>query len=211
MAAEDGDRDFVLLARLIRPQGRHGEVIAEILTDFPERFAERTGVWLLPPTDQEAEPRQVEIEHHWLHKGRVVLKFSKIESISDAAMLGGWQVAIPREQRTPPGTDAVYVADLIGCHVIDEAENSAGHSADLGPVLDVTRGKAGATDLLVLKRGEEELLIPFAKAYLITIDLDARILRMRLPAGLTTINAPITEEERAAQPSRDEDGGSDAL
>ena len=83
MSAEDRDREFVLLAHLIRTQGRHGELIADILTDFPERFAERKHVWLLPP-DAKGAPREAEIERHWLHKGRVVLKFVGIDSISDA-------------------------------------------------------------------------------------------------------------------------------
>ena len=30
---------WVLLARIVRPQGRHGEVLADIFTDFPEHFA----------------------------------------------------------------------------------------------------------------------------------------------------------------------------
>ena len=118
MPAEN--RDFVLLARLVRTQGRHGEMIADILTDFPERFAERTHVWLMPP-DAKTPPREAEVERHWLHKGRIVLKFAGIDSISDATSLRGWHVAIPREARAPLSDDAVYVADLIGCHVIDEA------------------------------------------------------------------------------------------
>lgn len=208
MSAEDRDREFVLLARLIRAQGRHGEVIADILTDFPERFAERRRVWLLP-RDAEEAPREAEIERHWLHKGRVVLKFVGVDSISDAAVLSGLRVAIPREQRAQLADDAVYVADLIGCHLIDEA----GGAGDLGPVLDVERGAGDALDMLVLKSGEEEeLLIPFAKAYLVSLDLDARVLRMRLPAGLTTINAPMTEEERAAQrQASQKDEADDAL
>ena len=44
------------------------------------------------------------------------------------------------------------------------------------------------------------------------LDLDARELRMRLPAGLTTINAPMTEEERAAQrQASQKDEADDAL
>jgi 16S rRNA processing protein RimM len=194
MSAEDRDREFVLLAHLIRTQGRHGELIADILTDFPERFAERRHVWLLPPAAK-GVPREAEIERHWLHKGRVVLKFVGIDSISDATPFARWQVAIPHEERAPLADDAVYVADLIGCHVIDET----GGADDLGPVLDVERGAGDALDMLVLKSGEDELLLPFAKAYLVSLDLDARELRMRLPAGLTAINAPMTEEERAAQ------------
>jgi 16S rRNA processing protein RimM len=40
--------NWVWLARIRRPQGRKGEVLAEILTDFPEKFAERKQLWLLP-------------------------------------------------------------------------------------------------------------------------------------------------------------------
>jgi 16S rRNA processing protein RimM len=213
MSAEDGDRDFVLLARLVRTQGRHGELIAEILTDFPERFSERLHVWLLPP-DAKAAPRETEIERHWPHKGRIVLKFAGLDSISSATALSGWHVAIPREQRVPLADDAVYVADLIGCHVIDEAAGSAGTAgaADLGPVLGVERGSGGASDLLVVQHGGDELLIPFAKAFIVQINLAAQVLRMRLPAGLTAINASLTDEERAAQrQSGEEEGGDDAL
>jgi len=39
--------NWVWLARIRRPQGRKGEVLAEILTDFPEKFAERRQLWLL--------------------------------------------------------------------------------------------------------------------------------------------------------------------
>lgn len=212
MSAEDRDRAFVVLAHLIRTQGRHGELIADILTDFPERFVERRRVWLLPPDAKDA-PREAEIERHWLHKGRVVgrivLKFAGIDSIADATPFAGWRVAIPREERAPLPEDAVYVADLVGCHLIDEANGAI----DLGPVLDVERGTGGALDMLVLKSGKDELLIPFAKAYVVSLDLDARVLRMRLPAGLTAINAPMTEEERAAQQqvSEKDDGAADAL
>lgn len=208
MSGEDRDHEFVELAQLIRTQGRHGELIADILTDFPERFTERRRVWLLPP-DAQAAPREAEIERHWLHKDRIVLKFAGIDSISDATPFAGWRVAIPRNERAPLADDAVYVADLVGCHLIDEANGGI----DLGPVLDVERGASGALDMLVLKTGEEELLVPFAKAYLIALDLNARVLRMRLPAGLTAINSPMTEEERKAQQqvSQKDDGSSDAL
>ena len=199
MSAEDREGGLVLLARLVRTQGRHGEFLADILTDFPERFAERTHVWLVPP-DAKAPPREAEIERHWLHKGRIVLKFAAIDSISDAEPYRGWHVAISREARAPLADDTVYIADLIGCHVIDETSGEA----DLGPVLDVERGEGDAADLLVLSHNHEELLIPFAKAYLVAVDLNGRVLRMRLPQGLTKINAPMTEEERAAQHQADD-------
>ncbi len=45
----DSPQNWVWLARIRRPQGRKGEVLAEILTDFPEKFAERKQLWLLKP------------------------------------------------------------------------------------------------------------------------------------------------------------------
>ena len=38
---------WVWLARIKRTQGRKGEVFAEVLTDFPEKFAQRRRLWLL--------------------------------------------------------------------------------------------------------------------------------------------------------------------
>ena len=190
-------KEYVLLAKLIRAQGRHGELLAEILTDFPERFTRQPDVWLIPsPT---AAPRAARIERAWPHKGRIVLKIAGVDSINDAELLRGHHVAVARDQRMPLEQDAVYIGDLVGCRVMDEAAGGA----DLGPVLDVVRGEHGAADLLLLKQtgvaADDELLIPFARSYIVSIDLTGRCLRMRLPAGLVALNAPLSEEERAAQ------------
>jgi 16S rRNA processing protein RimM len=49
---------------------------------------------------------------------------------------------------------------------------------------------------LVVRRGNEELLIPFVAEYVVRVDLENRRLEMRLPEGLLEINAPMTEEEK---------------
>lgn len=178
------EASWVLVAHLVRPQGRNGELLADILTDFPERFAERRQLTLLSPA---GTPHPIELEQHWLHKGRVVLKFAGIDSISDAEALRGFDVAIPRDQRTPLEEDSAYIDDLIGCHIIDVG--SAG-AIDIGPVSAVDRETTN-TPLLVVQAGEkEELLIPFAKAYLRKIDIEQKRIEMALPEGLLTINTP---------------------
>src|ERR1700692_2076792 len=94
---------WVWLARVKRTQGRKGEVFAEILTDFPEKFAERRRLWLLPDDSgahtagTNAHPREMDLVHHWLHKGGIVLHFAGVDSISAAEELAGLIVAIPRE------------------------------------------------------------------------------------------------------------------
>lgn len=188
--------DWVLVARLIRPQGRRGELVAEILTDFPERFHQRRRLFLIPPARVGSASREVELENFWFLRSRIVLKFQGIESINDAEGLRGYEVAIPAAERAGLERDAVYVSDLIGCRLIDL---NAG-AADVGEVVDVDRGSS-SVDLLVVRRAGrgagEELLIPLAKEYLVHIDTEKRRVEMRLPEGLGEINAPMTEEEKA--------------
>jgi 16S rRNA processing protein RimM len=182
---------WAIIARLVRPQGRRGEILADLLTDFPERFAERKQLYLVVSLQSGAPAREVTLERHWLHKGRVVLKFAGIDSIDDAEALRGQLVAIPAHERAPLAGDSVYISDLIGCEVIDVASTRV----PFGKVRDVDRD-AGL--LIVASVRGEEVLVPFAKAYLLTIDVAARRIEMRLPEGLLDINAPMTEEERQA-------------
>jgi 16S rRNA processing protein RimM len=194
---------WVWLARIRHPQGRKGEVLAEILTDFPQRFAERRQLWLLreavvaeqrrhaprPATVDPAEsqyPRPVQLKAHWLHKGGVVLHFEGVDSISDAETLAHLIVAIPREQRAPLAGDEVYIADLAGCVVVDVANPEA--PVIVGEILDVERD-VGPVPILMVHGTKGEVLIPFAKDYLRRIDLDAKRIEMALPEGLVDLNA----------------------
>lgn len=187
---------WVLLAKLIRPHGRRGDIVAEILTDFPERFHERSRLFLLPPEQPGRRPREVRLENFWFQRSRIVFKLQGIDSINDAEALRGFDVAIPASERAPLDPDSVYVSDLIGCRVFDL--NRGGD--DVGEIVDIDRASS-STELLVLRRrtrraGDSEVLIPFVKNYLVRIDLSERRVEMRLPDGLLEINLPMTAEEK---------------
>lgn len=187
----------MILARLVRPQGRNGEVLSEILTDFPDRFADRKRLSLISSETSEVPAREFVLEKHWLHKGRIVLKFAGIDSISDAETLRGLLVAIPASERATLPDDSVYIGDLIGCQIMDVSE----HDRLVGTVTDVDR-EAG---LLAIDTADgKEALIPFAKAYLVRIDPGGKRIEMRLPAGLLEVDSPMTEEERREQHASDE-------
>jgi 16S rRNA processing protein RimM len=192
-AAQDGQPDsWTWLARIRRPQGRKGEVFADILTDFPEKFADRRQLWLLAEkSPAAAAPRPAELIAHWLHKDGIVLHFSGVDSISAAETLAGLLVAIPRAQRAPLAEGEVYIADLIGCALIDVARTNESGAApvQVGEIEDVDR-TAGPVALLIVRGAAGEILVPFAKSYLRRIDLEARRVEMALPEGLATLNAP---------------------
>ena len=178
--------DWVMLARVVRPQGRRGEVLADILTDFPESFASRKQLFLEPPAGaSERQTREAVVEAHWLHKGRVVLKFAGVDSISAADELRGFSVVIPGEERMPLAADAVYVSDLIGAHVFDLRD---GKAEDAGEITDVLPEGVGPAMLVVRTPSSGEVLIPFVKAYLKRVDLTLGRVEMELPAGLVLIN-----------------------
>jgi 16S rRNA processing protein RimM len=194
---------WVLLARIVRPQGRRGEVLADIFTDFPERFAERKRLLLRPPAGTRPDTlREVRVESHWLHKGRIVLKFSQLDSMNEAENLRGFEVVIPREERMPLEGDAVYVSDLLGLRVMDVSRHgdSEGAGQYAGDVTEVEPGGAGPAMLVLRTPAGEEALIPFVRAYLRKVDIEAGTLEMELPPGLLTMQAPLTEEERLAEP-----------
>lgn len=193
---------WAVLARLVRPRGRRGELVADILTDFPERFGERRRLFLIPPQPVGTPAHEILLENFWLLGNRLVLKIQGIDSIDDAEVLRGYEIAIPAAERAPLDEGSVYISDLIGCHVADLNREGA----DLGEVVDVDRGSS-STDLLVLRRPgaggpQAEVLIPFVQEYLVRIDTAGHRIEMRLPEGLLDINAPMTEEEKREHANR---------
>jgi 16S rRNA processing protein RimM len=180
---------WVWLARIRRTQGRKGEIFADILTDFPEKFAERKRLWLLPGSSGAgASPatREVELIAHWLHKGGIVLHFAGVDSISAAETLIGMVVAIPRAERAALGEDEAYIGDLVGCMLVDVAGSEP---KTVGEIEDVDT-TAGPAPLLVVHGKSGEVLVPFAKSYLRKLNLDARRVEMALPEGLVELNEP---------------------
>lgn len=192
-------QQWLWLARIRRPQGRKGEVFADILTDFPEKFSERRHLWLVaepgtPLAKTRPAPAEVDLVNHWLHKGGIVLHFAQSDSISSAEALAGLYVAIPESERATLGEDEVYIGDLIGCSVFDvagvdvaELDASGAAGVEIGVIEDVERA-AGPTPILVVSGKKGEVLIPFAKSYLRKIDLEARRVEMALPEGLVDLN-----------------------
>ena len=181
------ESDFVTVARVVRSQGRHGEVIAELHTDFPERFAERRKLFAVDADGR----RELRLESHWLHKGRVVLKFRGVDSIEQAQALAGCELQIPRQERAPLPRDAAYVSDLVGCVVFDRGKQ-------LGSITGVEFG-AGEAPLLLVKSEAGEHLIPFAAEYVESVDVELRRVVLRLPPGMLEIGAPLSDEEKRAQ------------
>ena len=183
-------QDFITIARIVKTQGRHGEVAAEILTDFPERFAERKRLVLKDPA--QSKQRELELEDFWLHKGQIVLKFAGVNSISEAEALAGCEVQIRRSERAELEAGTFYSSDLIGSSLWDHTSQPP---RPVGTV-EAVEGGAGSAPLLNVRSGADEIQIPFAEEYIVSVDLAAKRIDVKLPEGLLKINQPLTEEEK---------------
>jgi len=203
--------DFITLARVIKTQGRHGEVAAELHSDIPERFAVGMKLLALPGRSvervSEAERvsekdtrRELEVEDLWPHKGLLVLKFRGVDSMSDAEALIGSELQVPRSQRAELEPGWTYVSDLAGCTVFD-------HGREIGRIEDVQFGAGEAPLLIVVNDAGggkgNRYDVPFAEAYLEGVDAARREVRMSLPEGMLEINAPVTVEEKLEQQSQE--------
>ncbi|MDR3744533.1 MAG: ribosome maturation factor RimM [Acidobacteriaceae bacterium] len=219
---------WIVLAQILRPQGRKGEVLADLFTDFPERFDTHPSVWLAPEgfaEQSEAEQtdaathagsqpaaspltQSAEVVSHWLpvgrNAGRIVLHFAGIDSIEQAEKLSGKEVLIPLEERLPLDSDAAYISDLIGCTVYDR-DRAIGTVAtvEFPTTPDGTRRLDDAAPLLsVLSPSGDEILIPFARDFLLSLDPAAKSIRMSLPEGLTEINLQSSNESSSPKKSQ---------
>jgi 16S rRNA processing protein RimM len=183
--------DFITLARVVKTQGRRGEIAAEIHSDVPDRFAPGLKLFAL---SRENTRRELEVEDLWPHKGLLVLKFLGVDSISDAAALIGSELQVPQAERGRLEAGWTYISDLIGCLVFD-------HGREIGRIVDVQFGAGEAPLLIVAGSGGEvaKYDVPFAEAYIEGFDAAKREVRMNLPEGMLEINAPMTAEEKKQQ------------
>ncbi len=191
-AGQSKQSGFVTVAKVTKTQGRKGEVAATLLTDFPERFASRKRLFAWAGSGESR--RELELQEHWFHKGQVVLKFSGVDSISDAEALLGSEIQIPAGERAELQDGALYVSDLIGCMLLDSGR-------EIGRIEDVQFGGGEAPLLLV--KGEKEYLIPFAASFIEKIELEQKRISVKLPPGMLELDAPLSQEEKQEQHRQD--------
>ena len=188
MSSDPGISGFITLARVLKTQGRRGEVAIEVHTDVPDRFQPGMKLSALAADDTRCE---LEVEEIWPHKGVLVPKFVGVDSISDAEELVGCELQVPQAERASLEDGWSYISELVGCTVLDG-------DREVGTVADVQSG-AGEAPLLIVKSGATTYEIPYAEAYLKRPDLARRRIEMQLPEGLLDVNAPLTAEEKLAQ------------
>lgn len=162
---------WIAVARLIRPRGNRGELLAEVHSSQPGRAERLKDVKL----EVDGRERAAQVERVWYHDGRPVFKFAGIDSIGEAEAWAGADVLVPEAERAAPEEGEYSHADLIGCSLIGEAQ--------VGIVVGV-EDYGGPPLLRVEATDGREILVPFARSICREIDVAAKIIRVELPEGL---------------------------
>ena len=170
---ETGSDDLIVIARAVRTHGLKGEIVAELLTDFPERFENVDELILVSPA---GERQSIKLENFWFQNDRVVLKLAGYDDIDRAKELVGYDFGLPEADRVELEEDEFYDWELEGC-TVKVGEKS------IGEVRSVMR-TGGPAVLVVADDSGSERLVPLAAEIVVNIDKAARVILIDPPAGL---------------------------
>jgi 16S rRNA processing protein RimM len=168
-----GSSELVVIARAVRARGLKGEIVADLLTDFPERFEDVEELVLVSPA---GERTVLQLEDYWFQNDRVILKLADYNDVDAAKQLVGYEFAVPEQDRVPLPEDHYYDWELEGCEV------KVGNEV-IGKVSSVMR-TGGAEILVITDEKGSERLVPLADSIVVEIDPAAKTIVVDPPEGL---------------------------
>ena len=171
--ADASASELVIIARAVKPRGLKGEIVAELLTDFPDRFEDLEELILVSPRGERTTKR---LEDYWFQNDRVVLKVADYDDVDAAKELVGFEFAVPEQDRVQLPADHYYDWELEGCTVKVGGES-------IGTVNSVMR-TGGAEILVVIDNSGKERLIPLADSIVVEIDAAGQTIVIDPPEGL---------------------------
>ncbi|AAM24681.1 16S rRNA processing protein RimM [Caldanaerobacter subterraneus subsp. tengcongensis MB4] len=166
--------DYYNVGKVTSPHGIRGEIKVYPLTNVPERFYDIPYIWVF---DEKDIPCKYEIENVKItSKGMVLLKLKGIDSRNDAEKLKGLFLKVDAENALKLEEDEYFITDLIGMKVYTEEGELIG---TLEEVL-----QTGANDVYVVKAKEREVLLPAIKEVIKKVDVEGKVMIVRLLEGL---------------------------
>ncbi len=162
--------EYLTIATVLAPFGIRGELKVRIETDFPERFAHLTRIYLGP----DHEP--FDLEGFRLHQSFGLLRLKGCNSRTEAERLRDWEVQIPTEEAMPLPPGRYYTYQIEGLAVYTE------DGEHLGMVDEVLF--TGGNAVYVIRGPRGEVLIPVLKDVVLEVNEEAGRMVVRLPPGL---------------------------
>ena len=159
-------KQFLEAGRIVNTHGVRGEVKIQPWADSPE-FLKDFGTLYI-------DGAPVKVRSARVHKGCVIASLEDIDDVNGAMRLKGKLVSIDRrDAKLPEG--GYFIQDIIGARVVDE------NGAEVGTLVEVLN--LPGSDVYVV-RGEREILIPAVPQFILSRDIDAGVITVRMMEGL---------------------------
>jgi 16S rRNA processing protein RimM len=165
---QPGEPVFLAVGLLRRPHGIEGEILMEVLTDFPERL--RSGKLVYVGEDH----KPMRITHKRSQDRAMLLNFAGIDNPEVAGTLRNLRVYIKADALPELPEGQFYHHQLLGLKVIDEA------GLEIGLLTEII--ETGANDVYVATSVEgKETLFPAIESVILGVDLERNEMKVRLP------------------------------
>jgi len=155
---------YVIVGKLGRPRGVHGEIYVTPDTDFPERFVGLKEIYV---RDRQRWDK-FNIISSQLISGRPVIRFEEITTPQEAARMTNRLLAVPKSQIVALPRGTYFIFDLIGCRVMEEGSNRL-----IGLVTEVERYPANDVYVIDTTSGKE-VRCPVVKQFVKKVDMKKR-------------------------------------
>ena len=164
--------EFITIGKILAPWGIRGKLKVEVVTDFPQRFALYSQIYI------KRQPMTID-STEW-HKRKAIIKLNSVDSIEQAQRLKGQPVEIHHSQLKSLPEGQYYHFQLIGL----EVWTTQGEL--LGNITEILA--AASNDNYVISSAKGEILIPAVEDVIKSIDLDKRRLVIEAIDGLLSLN-----------------------
>jgi 16S rRNA processing protein RimM len=167
---------FLLLGRVLRPQGVRGELRIEVLTAYPERIVPQMMVYFGPDPKNPETAVEYEIVSARSHQKYLILQVAGVMDRNAADVLREQYVMVALKDAIPLEEDEFYLFQAIGLAVYT-VENE-----HLGKIVDVL--ETGANDVYVIQGPRGEVLVPAIDECVVDVNVEAGKMTVRLMEGL---------------------------
>jgi 16S rRNA processing protein RimM len=169
----DDRRDWLIVGRAGKPHGVHGDVLVEIITDFPERL---TDGMTFGVGDDSGPSEFHEVFKIRFHKRRWLLSVCDLRDRDAAETWRGRYLYLPEQALDELPEGFYYEHHLVGLACRSR------QGAELGEVTGVDQGPGQRR--LIVRRGRREFLVPYVPEIVVDVDLDQGIVTLDAPPGL---------------------------
>lgn len=166
---------MVTIGKLVRTQGNRGELKLNLYHEHLSKpFFQK--VYL----QRKRSLEEFEVESFRPYKDHYLIKLKAVNTLSQARELAGLDVLVPEEWLRPLTKNNYYLFQLRGCSVLTKDKRKIGTVKDFLFIEE--------NDLLVVKKGRREILIPFTQSICTELNLKKREIMIDPPDGLLELN-----------------------